>query len=502
MRSHRAAVLAAMVFSLAFVRTCTSPISDDAGKKKGNAGQIVIGGKLKNGLGKYSTAEPAADSLIAVNVFHGRIQEEFDKAPGAVVASDGTFRIELPKTCSFMLNNVLVDSPATWLLLLVNTQAQARFDRIVGFLALKEVDQSLISFPMTKVKKDSIGMGTVSREGDEAVGDTTIPSDTAVFNMTLAQLQQMAHTGKTLKMIKNAYGLHDPVTKKGIRLRTTYVLYDAGLSEAMNRELKPSQYFDTSKFIYTVQVFPGLAPGFNYEEIINKTATFDLFPPAGSTTLIQNNNNGYVSAVPISCYSTDTSKNPWIATDGSGGKVRVNTYVDGNASGVTSIFYHNFKGISPGGVWKLKKNQSELIAQFDLGLGTPVDTNSGKPRIYVPSMNVMVNTGDTTLTSVSVAWYYWDQASATYLQATDLSLIQSNISEANIRVSNLTTSEGVNFGTQENGTPHEQPVPVQAVFTPTKTFKYYAEKGGKFSINVDYTCFMQTFSVSVTGFAK
>jgi hypothetical protein len=490
---------------VSLLTTCTNPAKSD--KNISGNSNYVIAGHLNRSLSKKGAAMGTADSIFAIPVISGRIQEDWDKAPAATIATDGTFRIELPKSWDMSSGTKVEDTSTNWMLLLVDSKAATRFDQIVGFLALKELDQSLISFPLMKAKKDSIGMGTVSQNGNEAMGDTSIPSDTAVFNLTIQQLAQMAHTGRTLKMIKNDYGFYNPATKKGLNLRTSYRLGLLTLPQAKNHELLPSEYLDTSKFTFTIQVFPEGTEGFDYSQIAARTTSFDMFPPAGSSMCIENVVGDSTYTAPLNqCYSTDTARNPLIRYDTTGHTSRVNAYVDGSGTSVRCMFFSNFKGISPNGTWELRKDQTTVISKFDLGLGTPIDTLTGKPLIYVPSVNVAVNDADTTITSITVKWFYWNAATGSYARATDPSLIQANISELNIRLNSsaMTTQESQGYGTQPNGTANAQPVPVEAVFTPTAKWKYAPPPPpkGKLSISIDYTCFMQTFEIDITAWSK
>ena len=254
------ALLAAIIMS----SSCSN--SNPASSKNDKAPTTIsIAGKFKAGLGKRASSAgiESADSIMALPLAAGLFSPDWGDAAGAIINSDGTFRIQLARTIKVWNGTTAVDTPTDWVLLLLDSRAATRYDQVVGFLALREVDQSLIRFPTSRIRRDSIDMGTISRSGDEAEGDTSIHNDTAVFSLTLSQLREMAHMGKTLKMIKNSYGLYVPpsATKTDpLDIHATYQLGAADLTQLSSHQMLPADYLDTSKFSYSLQVFPGADP--------------------------------------------------------------------------------------------------------------------------------------------------------------------------------------------------------------------------------------------------
>ncbi|MBN1981420.1 MAG: hypothetical protein JW795_07815 [Chitinivibrionales bacterium] len=113
--------------------------------------------------------------------------------------------------------------------------------------------------------------------------------------------------------------------------------------------------------------------------------------------------------------STDTSVNPIAVMDTSGRTERVTVHVLEPDAEFQSILFPSFKGIAPNGVWYIKKDRSQILAQYDLGLGNPFDSATGKSRIYVPSVTVSVNPADTTIQQITVQWYCWNAISGGYV---------------------------------------------------------------------------------------
>ena len=133
------------------------------------------------------------------------------------------------------------------------------------------------------------------------------------------------------------------------------------------------------------------------------------------------------------CFSTDSSLNPLIQKDSAGDMARVVTYLLDTTGAHPNIFYSGFKGISPIGTWQFRENQSTVIARFDLGIGNPIDSTTGKLAIYVPSLEVNV-ASDSTISAVTVHWYDWDLSTHSYVLATDNELLRSSISSASIQI--------------------------------------------------------------------
>ncbi len=466
---------------------CANMFSKSSSKPSGGS-SVKISGTLQHGTGKIAATTAVADSICAMPIVKGQEAGDWVSLPGAVINPlTGTFSIELQDSID--------GAPAEWVLLLLNSKATSNYDKLVGFLSVNEINQSLITFPLSKSKTDSISVGTVTQNGDEEQSDTSIKLDTAVFDLTLSQLAEMAHTGTTLKVMKNELANYDPTGVNKMEIRTTYNLCYERLSAAMNHELTPLEYFDTSKFGYSMQVFPQSNPQFDFTQISSGAQTFEMYPPA--PTYLENVVGAHVYTALINpCYSTDTSGNPIIQHDTSGGMSHAVALLGGDSKGLSSIIYSEFKGLSPEGTWLFtkNKNQTQPIRQFDLSLGLPIDTATGKPNIYIPSVNIAVNTADTTITSITIKWYYWDKASNGYLPAADAGILDNNISDLEVTIKSTAADTVFNFGTSSST---QQAVPLTAALNPASgKFKYVLPAvNQKFTVDVLYTSYYQRFDV-------
>lgn len=499
-KNHHGLPLIAIALLLCF---CSNPVINTS--NKGVSKTVTVAGTLKKSQGqsKIIAGLTDADSIYACQVCNGQVALPGSKMSRAAnINSDGTFSVQLDKT---ERDSSGKESAVEWVLILFNSKAATRFDKIVGFLALKEIDQTLIKFPLSKAKTDTLKMGTITQKGNESVADTTIHNDTAMFALTLTQLEEMAHTGRTLKIIKNIYAATTDVSQKGMAITPTYTLGMQPLSVALNKELLPQNYFDTGTYGFGIRIDSYGSPLFNNDQLQSKAATIDLYPPAGSTMHIEQTlSNGQIVVWPVTSFiSTDTSKNPHVVCDSNGNQMVVNVLVLPGPSGTNdvSILFPLFKAMPPNGVWNLKENQSTLITQFDLGLGNPIDTATGKPLIYVPSLEVDVDQKDTTVHRVIVKWYYWDSQAGNFAQAGDADLFQRNVTFVNIRVFDSFPLDGTGDQSDEYSAGPTTPVPLTVTFTPSKKIHYkdptvFDEKLG---VSVSYTADGQNFSMSVMG---
>jgi hypothetical protein len=481
---------------------CASPTNNDK-KNIGTASMVKIGGTFQKNLAKRS-AMNEADSICAVKLENGEFTGGWEKLPGAIINPDGTFKLEIQKSS---IDSAGVETPNDWMLLMLNSKAATRYDQVVGFIALKELDESMIKFPMARLKKDSLNMGKLTQKGNEAVADTNVNYDTTTFSLTLTQLREMAKTGRTLKMIKNSYGNYNSDKSKSIDIRPTYTLGVLHLEDALNKEVGPETYFDTAKFTLGLQLFSQDVQTFNYDQLINRTSTIDLYPPGQA--YLQNFIAGKSYVAPINqCYSTDSSINPMIVVDTLGHTARTMPYFRAPSAGDDhfSIMFVSLKGVSPSGTWVLKKDKTTILSQFDLGLGCPVDTTTGKPIIYVPSVNVTVN-ADTTIQQIQVKWYYWDNTVKQYVQATDQSLIKNNISYLALQIHEefsapYSGTEGYDCGKNAYfGSGGVQNIPVVLNFVPAKKWLYKepTSTDGKFVITINWCAANQTFQIQFVG---
>ncbi|MBN1983331.1 MAG: hypothetical protein JW795_17475 [Chitinivibrionales bacterium] len=446
------------VSAIIFMMVCSNPVNKDDG--------ILSTFKISGALNKSRATGgiATADSVCAIMSIQGNYSEFFKWMSSASINANGTFSILLPTPSEVVKK--YGDVPIDWVLVLINSKAVTRFDKVVGYVAIKDLSESLIKMPVSKVKADSLILGTLETNGDEAQSES-VALDTVAFTLTVAQLKEMAQMDRTLKMIKNAYANYHPASEGGtLDLRPKYTFPEIQYSKAKNTYLTPSGYVDTSILVYGIQFFTENQNLYNYQQMVSGAISFDLYPPVA----VKVGDGGNYASVP-SFVSTSSSKN-------NAANIKPNVYIgqpEGSGNSIQSFSFASFKGVMPDGVWNLKKNESELCAQFDLGLGDPFDSVTGAIRVYVPSIMATVSDAN-ILQNVSVQWNYWDPSAAAYVRATDLGCLQNSVSYVEVAVrgkgpNNEETVERTELGQFPWDNPTNQKV-TDLVFAPTQQWTY------------------------------
>jgi hypothetical protein len=436
---------------------CSNPVTKN--KDVNSNGKISISGTLAQGLGKMRVGVSTPDSIVAVPCINGEFAF-MDLMRNATINSDGTFSIALEKSMQIGSG----DLPVEWVLLLIDSHVASRFDRVLGFVALKDINQSLIKIPVDKAKGD-VHLDTLHQNGNEAQSGDSVAQDTSKFSLSISQLQEMMRTGKTLKLAQNAYanfhGNDGEVLTSFLRgsfgIFPTYTLKTIALNDVENTELLPAAYLDTTAFTYSITFMTFNTTLYNYAQIASRAISIDLYPP---TAVQMPYGPGFV---PITMFSTDSTKNPaglkcWIPND----------------NGMQRMGFGTYKGVMPNGKWQLKTNGGAVTSEFDLGLGNPFDS-SGHPVVYVPSVNVSVNSADTSVSSVTLTWYSWDASSQSYMPATDADLVKNAVSWAEVHLMsdpNESVSEKIGFGISSNGAKQPRDMGLTLTATPTNKYTY------------------------------
>jgi hypothetical protein len=483
---------------LAVFGSCTN---NPASKNDGNGKSIVVSGTIGKSLSKGLAVGAQADSIVAIPCVFGEFTY-IDEMRHATIKSDGTFSIPLSQT--FTIPD-FGETPVDWVLLLVDSRQASRFDQVIGYVGLKDLDQSLIKLPINKAKGD-VDLGTMKSDSSKVVSSVAAKTDTANFSLTLAQLREMMRTGKTLKIVKNVFANYHGDNGEKIKsfnhgtfaIGATYTFRNLPLNAAYNRECLPDEYIDTSACYFQVGGITFNSAMFDYAQIMSRAISFDLYPPKQINYLVGSVGDPSAQKIPITCFSTDSTKNPTITTGsadkpGSQGIQYLTCWVPDDRSdpmGFQRFAFGSYSGVIPDGKWQLKKNTGEVISEFDLGLGNPFDER-GKPRVYVPSVNVTLSAADSSVTSVTIKWYSWDAASQQYLPATDLDLLKTSISWAEANLGLFGKGEKIWFGISSNGQRGVQDISLTMVASPTVKMIY----NSSFAFYVGYRMGGQSFNV-------
>jgi hypothetical protein len=262
--------------------------------------------------------------------------------------------------------------------------------------------------------------------------------------------------------------------------------------KAENAEVLPDDYLDKNNFTYSIGFYTQNRSLYNLDQMGTGAISFDLYPPI--PIAFQQDTS---QLIPINSFiSTDSSKNPSI-TDSKNGSHHLNQF-DARSQSSTGLFcfgFGQFKGIMPSGVWQLKKNSSEVTSRFDLGLGNPFDSVSGKLQVYVPSVRITVG-ADSIVQSVTLRWYSWNAASNSYVRAIDNEVLQNAVSNTEVQFANWAVpgaGEKIRFGVNSDGMQEQAAVSTEMVVTPKQTYKYAAP----LDIGVGYSSLGQGFGLEI-----
>jgi hypothetical protein len=299
-------------------------------------------------------------------------------------------------------------------------------DQIVAYVAMKDVQDSLIKMPIADAKSD-IDLGELTMNSNEAQSSNTISDNAADFNLSLSQLKEMARTDNVLKTIKNLYANYDMSTGVYCTMNIVYQWFSLDPSQISNKFADPAadNYITMGNLCYILNFNINDPANVIYNNIAATNDTLDLFPPA---TVYGISYYGYNPA--------DT--NAWIRSTNNPGqfassKVSLNDnnyayfYLNADQSPITCN-YSYFGWLPVPGFWYLKKNQSQVLATYDMAAGSPPDSN-GHPYVYIPAVRLNVNP-DKSISSIDIKWYYYGAGG--YQEVTDFT--DFNNAVANISV--------------------------------------------------------------------
>lgn len=380
--------------------------------------KISFSGQVGSTLsGSEVSASAQADTILALP-FSDRIGvEDVRRAQEASVAPDGSFSIELSQ------------SYPNYLLILVDTSL-ARHEQILGYVALSDLDDSLISLPVGNASGD-IDAGELTVDGDEAVSEHDLESYTAEFGMTLSELQERARSDDVLKRVKNLYA-----NDHGSQWWETDVHF------AWRDTLDMAHNRNTDPYSYAFEGYGVLLWARNYEselpfwDIVNGDIDVAIHPPkngsgveeialADGGTVVGPFANDAIDPNNVEERVVD-GETRYYAGDSDFGVAKDGFGVSLSGPGGTGVF-----GLPMSqGYWTVTRNGSE-IAWFDVAVGSPLD-EAGNPRVPIPAFGFTTD-GSGRVTGFAVDnWYSYDSSSGAYVEVRDMSLIDEAISFAQL----------------------------------------------------------------------
>lgn len=377
---------------------------------------ITFSGQVESTVsGSQLSASAQADTILALP-FTDRIDvEDVRDAREATVAPDGTFSVELSQYYP------------NYLLILVDTSLP-KHEQILGYVALSDVEESLISLPVGNASGD-IDAGELTLDGDEAVSERDLESYTAEFGMTLSELQERARSDDVLKRVKNLYA-NDHESRWWET--DVHFAWNDTLAMAHNRNTDPNSYtFDGYGVLLWARNYESELP---FWDIVEGNIDVAIHPPK---------NESGIEEIALSDGSTITGPFANDAIDPNNVEERIvkgetRYYAGDDDFGVAKDGFG--VSLSGGGMafglpmsqgyWTVTRNGSE-IAWFDVAVGSPLDSE-GNPTVPIPSFGFTTD-GSGRVTGFAVdKWYSYDRSSGSYVQVRDMTLIDEAISFAQL----------------------------------------------------------------------
>jgi hypothetical protein len=358
-------------------------------------------------------ADPTVNKVLAIPMYSGSLQGQmmaYSKS-ATIDSSTGTFSLSLEKDRDWLL--VLIDSSVT---------GTARF---VGSLALDAgSSNSLLNFPATDSSLSTMPLGTVSRASSNGDALTSTVVGTTDFSLSASQLVTLSKTDKLFRNamnIVNNYGTFGNSATVWYQLRPDFH-WDGSLSSlvtttalnsapsltysGMNFQLDTNSTSVAMSTICTTTGHVALHPPLSAGVITMGTKTFDYANPIKNSASCQDWNGGPAK---------ETVNSDLYACNG---------YLPDMTYSVQAYFTD---GTMPAGFWEWKEN-GIVKAAFDIGSINPPITPTGQLKGYIPTYKINVGVNN-KITSVDIAWFYYDGVTYTQLLSADLNVLKHFIGQ-------------------------------------------------------------------------
>ena len=403
----------------------------------GISGRVGTEFQASAALSTSSTAGPV-DQVMALptnNDLYSR--EDLENAITASVSAEGDFEITLPTS-----------SDRDWVLLLLATSLE-RKDQIQGYVALSDVDDTLIQIPASAAQGD-LSLGTLSSDGDEAVSETTIDEAETTFSFTVDQLRELARTDNLLKAIKNVYINYDEASTRSLNVRGSYSWTRPG--NLMPGQLTHPSEYEYSGFSFTLSCEN--CSEFTWEQIRDKTRTITVYPPepitVGSDTW--NATNPFENDGTMDTEIRDGGDWRWT---GDGDFSALVQWDENNIDLRVHPPNLDFVDPPPEGLWTYELNGTPF-AYADVGVTDPFDEN-GNILVLLPAVRLQTN-AENQVTQVTVQFYRYSRSTGSFTLVSDLSMFERNIGYIGTGFADLTGTSSNGGTTKEIGVGEDEMV--------------------------------------------
>ncbi len=447
------------------------------GKDGGGNADPPVGLTVSGSLGAGYALPGFAGSVTTVDqVWAIRLGNDGEVIPSSFgdrktfdIAEDGSFELSL-------------ETDGDYVLLLVDSTATERRDRIKSYLSIQDVSGTLIQIPAGDTGSGEgdggegdgeegggdhggeggdhpadgdgegeggyLELGECNEEGDEAVSTETLAESADVFSLTLDQLQEIARTDDVLKVIKNFYVNYDEESETYLNVWPGFAWRDtAGEVSIAGTFSDPAATVAGDNNGYTF-LFQTNDPVIDIDTVCDQSKSYTLHPPATVAAVFGTGwwsftkpftnqgavqNTGTTACGVGELYASEDTQSPG--------------FVSFNFSGANGS---NWRVPIVEGWWEHQVD-GETVFEFDGALAAPFENGDPlKPYVYIPSVRAVATTG--YLTAIDIKWYLRNEAGG-FDEVTDFEIFDRVANEVGVSItdySGTTGSGGMRIG--ENAT--------------------------------------------------
>ncbi|MDH5377213.1 MAG: hypothetical protein OEX00_02685, partial [Gammaproteobacteria bacterium] len=229
----------------------------------------------------YAIGGSIVDTVVAVPFTPG-------SSMGPYLMTD---KIEVPIDSAGQAFNLALPTHYDWVLLLVNSNATAKQDKVVAYVTMSaSAVENLVGMPMSDASGD-VDLGTVSKNPDnnEEVESSNMATTLAAsFSLSATQLLDMAKTDDAYKNLINYYLNYDTTTGAYFAPTTRFnweAPVSATLASTIGATVAPATAYDATSF-KGYFIYMGYSQTKNsptLAELCAGTTTLDFAPPADVT---------------------------------------------------------------------------------------------------------------------------------------------------------------------------------------------------------------------------
>jgi len=405
-------ILKSLIITIGAIIFTACGSSDESGPVSISTANFSISGSIQSAINTSPSYNPApsidnVSVIIPLYITNGELDVTIlNPIP---IDSQGYFKIEFDSTHIF---------DDTKIILVMGTNATALEDKIVGLVPLTGENETMTSFPVSKLI-NNLDLGEIKEINGTFVSTNTLESNVQNFSLDEATLISLARLDDAEAILINRYINTDVTTG-------TYFISNVRFIHEQSMELIRNQFPSIDSYLYAGYRVPMISNKTSltdsYSNICAGSKKIEVVPPTEvqvvESNVIHSPSNPYINNN-LSYHPTD----PTTCED-----IQMGFRVFNRGENF-QLELSNIQGREiPSGYWTLKEDD-QVQASFDLSVGSIFDTN-GNYNILIPSVKVEVDTNH-KFTKALIKWYKYDETIASYMEVTDPYIISSHVKGVN-----------------------------------------------------------------------